>query len=139
MGVSDLFTPNGGDLKALWKLVKQHKPALILIDTLAMAFPGLEENNSEPMVRVIATGKALARKGAAVIFIHHGTKADGTTPRGHSAFNGALDMALHLKAKDAQGVIRGKLTKNRNGSLDRDIAFKIGTHSVGEDIGLVTV
>jgi hypothetical protein len=42
-------------------------------------------------------------------------------------------MALHLKAKDGHGVIRGKLTKNRNGSVDCDIAIRIGTHELGKD------
>lgn len=133
VGVSDLFTPNSADLLALQNEVISHKPSLILIDTLAMAFPGMEENSSEAMGRVVAVGRELAQQGAAVIFIHHGTKAEGNTPRGHSVFNGALDMALRLKAKDKQGIIRGTLTKNRNGSIDRDIAFKIGVHEIGKD------
>jgi hypothetical protein len=54
------------------------------------------------------------------------------TPRGHSLLNGALDMALHL-TKDQSGIVRGKLTKNRNGSCDRDIAFRIATRSFGVD------
>lgn len=132
-GVSDLFSTNSLNLLELQNQVMQHRPSLIFIDTLAMAFPGMEENAFESMGRVVAVGRALAQRGAAVIFIHHGTKAEGNTPRGHSVFNGALDMALHLKAKDGHGVIRGKLTKNRNGSVDCDIAIKIGTHEIGKD------
>ena len=132
-GVSDLFSTNSLNLLELQNQVIQHRPSLIFIDTLAMAFPGMEENAFESMGRVVAVGRALAQQGAAVIFIHHGTKAEGNTPRGHSVFNGALDMALHLKAKDGHGVIRGKLTKNRNGSVDCDIAIKIGTHEIGKD------
>ncbi|WP_208350392.1 hypothetical protein [Pseudaestuariivita rosea] len=42
-------------------------------------------------------------------------------------------MALHLKAKDQNGIVRGHLTKNRNGSIDLDIAFTIGVHQFGHD------
>lgn len=133
VGVSDLFTPNSADLRELQNEMTLHKPSLVFIDTLAMAFPGLEENSSVPMGHVMDIGKKLAKEGAAVIFIHHGTKAEGNTPRGHSNLNGALDIALHLKAKDRHGIVRSKLTKNRNGTVECDIAFKIGVHEIGED------
>lgn len=113
--------------------MKRDRPGLIVIDTLAMAFPGMDENSAEGMGRVVAVARALTKWGAAVILIHHGTKAEGNTPRGHSLLNGALDMALHLTAKDQNGIVRGKLTKNRNGSCDLDIAFTIGVHGFGPD------
>jgi hypothetical protein len=47
--------------------------------------------------------------------------------------NGALDMALQLFAQDEQGIVRGKMSKNRNGACDRDIAFRIGTERLGVD------
>lgn len=37
------------------------------------------------------------------------------------------------KAKDQHGIVRGRLTKNRNGSCDRDVAFRIATIETGED------
>ncbi|WP_140986838.1 AAA family ATPase [Asticcacaulis tiandongensis] len=132
-GVSDLLSPDSPDLKALKEAVEARKPALIFIDTLAMAFPGLEENSAEAMGRVVKAARDLTAWGAAVILIHHDTKAEGSTPRGHSLLNGALDMALHVQPRDESGVIRGKLTKNRNGSCDRDIAFSIGTVDMGVD------
>ena len=105
----------------------------MFLDTLAMAFPGLEENSAEGMGLVVAVGRSLTKWGAAVVLIHHGTKAQGDTPRGHSLFNGALDVTLQLFAKDEAGVVRGKLRKNRNGGIERDIAFRIDTISFGED------
>ena len=47
--------------------------------------------------------------------------------------NGALDVALHVKRDDEAGIIRGKLTKNRNDTCDRDIAFTIATENGGTD------
>src|SRR3546814_13658964 len=97
-----------------------------------MAFPGLEESSAEAMGRFVAVARKLTEHGAAVILIHHDTKAEGQTPRGHSVLNGALDMALHL-TKSEDGIVRGKMTKNRNGTFDRDIAFRIETRSFGTD------
>lgn len=136
-GVSQLLTANpkdrAPDLLALVEAVKAERPALIFIDTLAMAFPGLEENSAEAMGRVVAVSRLLTRWGAAVVLIHHDTKSEGGTPRGHSILNGALDVALHVKRDDDLGIIRGKLTKNRNGTCDRDIAFTIATENGGTD------
>ncbi len=139
-GCSDLFSPGqiqgkgSLDAEALRLEVKARKPKLIIIDTLAMAMPGLEENDAAGMNRVVQIGKALARHGAAVIFVHHGTKAEGNTPRGHSVFNGALDFSIHVKAADQSGIVRGQIRKNRNGPADLGIAFHIGTRHIGTDV-----
>ncbi|ODT17496.1 MAG: hypothetical protein ABS35_25715 [Kaistia sp. SCN 65-12] len=132
-GVSDLLSKDSPHLKELRLAVKERRPALIVIDTLAMAFPGLEENSAEGMGRVVAVARSLTTWGAAVVLVHHDTK-DGQQglPRGHSLLNGALDVAIHLKKDDA-GIVRGKLTKNRNGSCDKALAFSIGVQTMGED------
>lgn len=131
-GVSDLLSKGSEHPKRLRAAIKERRPSLIVIDTLAMAFPGLEENSAEGMGRVMALAKSLTKWGAAVILIHHDTK-DGQQglPRGHSLLNGALDVAIHLTK--TEGVVRAKLTKNRNGTTERDIAFTIGTRVLGLD------
>jgi len=130
-GISNL-SEDSDHLEWLAEHVAEQRPSLIVIDTLAMAFPGLEENDAQAMNRVIAVGKTLAIHGSAVVFIHHGTKADGSTPRGHSVFNGALDISMHL-AKGDDGIIRGTLKKNKRGTTDRDIAFRIRVEDFGLD------
>jgi len=132
-GVSNLLQPVSPDLTALIEAVQTRKPSVVFIDTLAMAFPGLEENSAESMGSVVAVARKLAETGAAVVLVHHDTKAEGGTPRGHSILNGALDVALHVKRDAESGVIRAKLTKNRNGPCDLDIAFSIATEDGGTD------
>jgi hypothetical protein len=133
-GVSDLLSDGSGDLAALQAEAERRRPALIVIDTLAMAFPGLEENSAEGMGRVVSVARSLAQWGAAVILVHHDTKADGGTPRGHSVLNGALDFALHVKRDPESGIVRATLTKNRNGPCTLDLAFRIGTSTLGDDV-----
>lgn len=130
-GVFDL-SRNSKHYAELKAAVAERKPSLIVIDTLAMAFPGLEENSAEAMSRVVAVARSLTKFGAAVLLIHHDTKAEGGTPRGHSVLNGALDMAMQV-TQDEKGIVRGKLTKNRNGPCDLDIAFRIGVVEIGTD------
>ena len=132
-GVCDLLNPSSGDLAWLLAEVAERKPALIVVDTLAMAFPGLIENDADGMGRVVAVARRLTEHGAAVLLVHHDTKARDGTPRGHSLLNGALDLAICLEPRDSEGVIRGRLTKNRNGSCEHDMAFRIGVRVLGTD------
>ncbi|MFU1479059.1 AAA family ATPase [Roseovarius sp. C7] len=130
-GVSDLLSNNSEDLKALLVAVEDQRPALIVIDTLAVAFPGLEENDAKSMGTVVSVARKLTRWGAAVVLVHHDTKEGSGLPRGHSILNGALDMSLHLK-RDGK-VVRVRPTKNRNGSTDHELAFSVGTVQLGTD------
>lgn len=136
-GVSRLLPAAGEkrapDLQALLDAAKAQRPALIFIDTLAIAFGSFEENSAEAMNQIVRIARALTTWGAAVVLIHHDTKSEGGTPRGHSVLNGALDVALHVKRDDEYKIIRGRLTKNRNGSCERDIAFAITTEDFGFD------
>lgn len=132
-GVADLLKPDSADLVALREAVESQRPAVVIIDTLAMACPGLEENDAQAMNQVVQMARSLTEWGAAVILVHHSTKADDATPRGHSVLNGALDMALHVRKVDDSPIVRGRLTKNRNGPCDRDIAFTIQSTQLGID------
>jgi len=126
-----LLDKNAPDFKALVAAVKAERPALVVIDTMAVAFPGLEENDAAKMGRVVAVARALTRWGAAVLVVHHDTKAGDGLPRGHSILNGALDVSLALK-RDGK-IVRGYLSKNRNGPCDLDLAFTIQSRDVGLD------
>ena len=136
-GISRLLPAAGEkrapDLQALLDAVEAQRPDLIFIDTLAVAFGSFDENSAEPMSQIVRIARALTTWGAAVVLIHHDTKSESGTPRGHSVLNGALDMALHVKKDTEAGIIKGKLTKNRNGSCERDMAFTISADSFGFD------
>ena len=109
-------------------------PALVIIDTLAAAWAGIEENSPEGMGQVVSTASALAAMNCAVIIIHHPTKnGDKRLPRGHGCLHAAVDVNLALGPRDAQGTIRGALTKNRNGSSEVLIAFSFEVVTLGTD------
>jgi hypothetical protein len=129
-GVTDLHAGKETDLEFLQRSADELKPALIVIDTLAAAFPGIKENDPDAMGAIVATARDLTRCGACVVLIHHAPK-DGDTPRGHSVLNGALDVAIRV-TRDGE-LVRGTLTKNRNGPCDVSLAFSIRSHRIGTD------
>lgn len=131
-GVSDLLSTET-QLEELLATVERLRPALVIIDTLAVAFPGLEENEARGMGQVVAVARSLTTWGAAVILVHHDTKVGDGLPRGHSLLNGALDVSLSLKRQPGEKVVAVKLSKNRNGSTDQEFAFKIGERRTGTD------
>lgn len=130
-GVADMLGDD--DLAALRKAVSDRRPSLVVFDTLAACFPGLKENEASDMSRVVATARSLTAEGAAVALVHHDTKAEGATPRGHSVLNGALDVAIHLERDKDAGIVRWRLTKNRNGACDIVRAFTIEGIRLGMD------
>ena len=114
-------------------------PTLIVLDTLAAAFAGMDENSSADMGAVVAWLRGVAAIGIAVLVVHHPAKqADGgsATARGHGSLNGTLDMSLILTpddVTDADALVRGRLAKNRNGSTARTLAFRKEVIVLGQD------
>ena len=126
------------DLKLLANTVKENDISLVIIDTLSAAFPGLDENNGLSMGRVISHAKTIsAYNDAAVVLVHHDTKADGGTPRGHGSLNASFDMVLHLQ-KRRGGLVDCTVTKNRTGPSGANFQFTIDTVEVGFNGGLET-
>ena len=83
------------------------------------------------MSRVVERAKYLADKtGAAIILVHHNTKSDGTTPRGHGVLLGAVDIALQVRQSNP-GIIKVELTKIKNGSKETTFSFQIHIESIG--------
>lgn len=90
------------DLKELLALIDAYDGVgLMVIDTLACAMPGGDENGSRDLGTVVAGAKALQQKtGGAVILIHHTGKDPKRGMRGHSILPGAIDTAIEVTRHD---------------------------------------
>lgn len=76
---------------------------LVQIDTLARAFGGGNENNSEDMGAFIHNAGRIQRMlGCAMMVLHHSGKDATKGLRGHSSLLGAVDTQLELLKIDAQ-------------------------------------
>lgn len=134
VGLPSLLDPASGGLAALQHIVEEHRPVLIVVDTLAAVFPGLQENEPAAMGGAVAALRSLTRHGAAVVTVHHSSKT-GDTPRGHSVLNGDLDFSVRVVKDDsADGLVVGHMQKNRLAPCDSStIAFRIEGVPLGRD------
>jgi hypothetical protein len=103
----------------LAKLTAELAPRLVIIDTLNRSMPGGDENSSIDMSALVsACDQIREMSGATVLLVHH-TPKDGTTLRGHSALEGAVDTALLMEAAGDK-LITLTVTKQKDiATIDR--------------------
>jgi len=116
------------DLARLIKEIKSNNinPKLIVIDTLARAFSGGNENSSEDMGAFIAmVGLLQQATSAAVLLVHHSGKDEARGQRGHSSLLGAVDAELELmKLSEDDSIHRiGQLTTTKQKDGEDGIKF----------------
>ena len=82
----------------------QHEaPALVVLDTLARCLVGGDENSAQDMGKAIYAVDLIRKEtGAAVMVIHHTTKANPETERGSSSLRGAADTMMLVCNKDGR-------------------------------------
>ncbi len=74
------------------------QPALIIIDTLARAIVGVDENASKDMGEVVAQlDRIKEATGACVLVLHHTGKDAARGTRGSSALTGAIDTGVEVR------------------------------------------
>ena len=107
------------------------KVDLIVIDTLARAFGGGNENSSEDMGAFITScGHLQGEFEAALMVIHHSGKDQAKGLRGHSSLLGAVDTELELLRFDDQP--KGILTVSKQ--KDGEDGLRFGFEMVEIDI-----
>ena len=112
------------DLKAIQEINFE----LIIIDTLARAFGGGNENASEDMGAFItAAGAIQGRYECGLLVVHHAGKDTTKGLRGHSSLLGAVDTELEIirieGAKPPKGILH--ISKQKDGEDGQRIGFKM--------------
>jgi len=100
--------------------------SLAIVDTLARAFGGGNENSSEDMGAFItAMGKVQEFLNCALMVLHHSGKDAAKGLRGHSSLLGAVDTELELLRFDEQ--MKGILTisKQKDGADNERFGFEM--------------
>jgi hypothetical protein len=100
--------------------------SLAIVDTLARAFGGGNENSSEDMGAFItAMGKVQEFLNCALMVLHHSGKDAAKGLRGHSSLLGAVDTELELLRFDDQ--MKGVLTisKQKDGADNERFGFEM--------------
>lgn len=110
-------------------------PVLIVIDTLAQTLAG-ENENGDGMTAFIFNCQGLqqAFPGAAILAVHH-VGHEGTRPRGHSSFMGALDAAIVVRADPETPEKYAVVTKMKDGESGARYDFELDQVQLGYDDG----
>lgn len=140
----DLFRDEGDTEPLVQAIIKEAERLdagnikLIIIDTLARALSGGEENSSEAIGAVIRHADRIREAtGAHVMFVHHSGKDKTKGGRGHSSLRGAVDTELVIEGFD--GLSCAKIVKQREFESGQQYGFQllpvdIGTNQRGKAI-----
>ncbi|BDB60128.1 AAA family ATPase [Rhodococcus sp. RDE2] len=105
--------------------LRERKPSLIVIDTMARYTSGHDENSAQDMGRLITNLDVLRRvTGACVLVVHHTTR--GTTHgRGSTAVEGAMQSVFLMRRSTEQGRVVAELstTKQKDSPEAEPIKF----------------
>lgn len=109
--------------------------SLIIIDTLARAFAGGNENASEDMGAVISHADDLRiHSGAHVLFVHHSGKDAAKGSRGHSSLRAATDTEIEVTADQPAKLHTAEIKKQRDlGSHGDRVTGKFSVVKMGSD------
>lgn len=121
-------TPSLSDVdhvRHIAKHAREIRPRVIVIDTLAAASGGANENSGEDMGIILAACRSLHRiTGALILLVHHTGKDATKGARGWSGLKAAMQTEIEI-AVDPQGDRRAKVTKQRDGEQDIEFGFKL--------------
>lgn len=106
---------------------------LIVIDTLARAISGGDENSSVDMGMFVKNSDHLRQgTGAHVMVIHHTGKDAARGARGHSSLRAATDTEIAVRKSDDKAITM-EVTKQRDGRTGGKFSFKLEVVPLGSD------
>lgn len=112
-------------------MVKDVGAGLVVLDTRARCTLGLEENSAtEQGIAVEAADRIRATTDCTVWAIHHMGRS-GTTPRGSTAWDGAVWSDLRLTAEDA--VMSIKVEKHKDAPSGQIYEYHLMPHTVSAE------
>lgn len=120
-----------------------HSVGLVVIDTVARAMNGADENSGSDMGRFLANAEAIkTQTDATVLLIHHAGKDVSKGARGHSSFRAAIDTEITVDGVTNPRTVT--VTKQRDLAPLEPFAFKLvpvtlGANSYGESVSAVVV
>lgn len=125
------------DIKGISEEMKRRcgvEAEMVVIDTVARALSGGNENASEVMSAFVSNcGLIQEQCGATVLGVHHGSK-DGTTgPRGHGGLHGAVDFEFEVIGATNDTPNQWTVRKLKAGPGGASHRFRLKQKRVGVD------
>jgi phage/plasmid primase-like uncharacterized protein len=134
----DFMDPDG-NINDFINLIEQAKQdigniKLVVIDTLARAMAGGDENSGQDMGMLVKHADMIRSKtGAHVSFVHHSGKDKAKGARGHSALRAAIDTEIEIDREKDQQFSKATIVKQRDGDKGDDVAFALKQIVLGKN------
>lgn len=123
-----------------WQAYYEIPLAMVIVDTLATASAGADENSNKDMSTVLANCERIKdQTGAHVMLVHHMNAAGGRI-RGHSSISANMDQVVLVTRDETTRVRTVVLDKQKDGEEGKLIRFalpqiKLGSHpKTGKEI-----
>ncbi|MDZ7823085.1 MAG: AAA family ATPase [Ahrensia sp.] len=134
----DLFSKEGDTEKLIqeinaWALTMSDPLRLVVIDTLATATAGADENSGKDMGMVLQNIATISeRTGAHVQLVHH-MNAEGKKLRGHTSVYANVDQVIQVVSDPDTKVKTATLVKQKDDEDGVKLHFSLGSVVVGYD------
>jgi len=107
---------------------------LVILDTLARAMGGGDENKGQDMGTAVASMDAVrAATGAHVLLVHHCGKNEALGARGHSSLRAAVDTEIEISRPEGETVSTVRATKQRDMPQGEAMPFSLDQVTLGTD------
>jgi hypothetical protein len=126
---------NTEQIKTLAESAVPFALSLIIVDTLAAAAGGANENSGEDMNPVLDNCKLIHEiTGASVLLIHHSGKDETKGSRGWSGIKARVDAQIEVKKRESSDHVRDILMdKLRDGDEGLVMPFELHVLELGHD------
>ena len=120
-------------MDALAQAAEPFEPALCVVDTLAAASAGADENSFESIGVILDTCRHIHRTtGATVLLVHHAGKDVSKGARGHSSLKAAMHAELCV-SRNEEGGREMRISKLRDGVDGKRWLFTLQEMLIGLD------
>jgi len=107
---------------------------LIVLDTLARAMAGGDENKGQDMTLAVKAIDAVREvTGAHVCLIHHCGKDEAKGARGHSSLRAAVDTEIEVFRPEGESISTVRATKQRDMPMGEPMPFSLKAVTLGID------
>ena len=105
---------------------------LVILDTLARAMAGGDENSGQDMTQAMQSIDAIrAATEAHVATVHHCGKDEARGARGHSSLRAAVDTEIEVSRADGETVSTVRVTKQRDLPTGEPMPFTLEVVTLG--------
>jgi hypothetical protein len=107
---------------------------LVILDTMARAMAGGDENSGVDMTAAVKSIDAIrAATGAHVAIVHHCGKDEARGARGHSSLRAAVDTEIEVSRAMGESISTVRVTKQRDMQAGEAMPFSLESVTVGTD------